>query len=269
MAESVTEQVTSLVKRVTGLLGRKISSIFVVLFNNKNAGSFGALAGFALAIVFAWKFLRAPDRPPRRKRRSGPSASNSGLANVEPSNSEVYPQLLNLKDIDAIEAINRPTELTLGQVVRKKLNGGRKVTCQLLGVILEERTTAELQKQASVRKPVFEVLSELTKSCDVYLMETVEDDESEERVLAALEDAGIFKLGVLVKEKVLFCSTENGRSSFVRQLEPDWHIDTSAEIVSTLSRFIRHQLLISPATASFLSSNVYTSSSLEQYFSCV
>jgi len=35
--------------------------------------------------------------------------------------------------------------------------------------------------------------------------------------------------------QVLFCSTENGRSSFVRQLEPDWHIDTDLEIIHQLS----------------------------------
>lgn len=35
--------------------------------------------------------------------------------------------------------------------------------------------------------------------------------------------------------QVLFCSTEIGRTSFVRQLEPDWHIDTNPEIVSQLA----------------------------------
>lgn len=35
--------------------------------------------------------------------------------------------------------------------------------------------------------------------------------------------------------QVLFCSTENGRSSFVRQLEPDWHIDSNPEIVTQLA----------------------------------
>lgn len=35
--------------------------------------------------------------------------------------------------------------------------------------------------------------------------------------------------------QVLFCGTEIGRTSFVRQLEPDWHIDTNPEIVSQLA----------------------------------
>lgn len=35
--------------------------------------------------------------------------------------------------------------------------------------------------------------------------------------------------------QVLFCSTEVGRTSFVRQLEPDWHIDSNPEIVTQLA----------------------------------
>lgn len=35
------------------------------------------------------------------------------------------------------------------------------------------------QKQATVRSSVLEVLLEITKYCDLYLMETVLDDESE------------------------------------------------------------------------------------------
>lgn len=44
--------------------------------------------------------------------------------------------------------------------------------------------------------------------------------------------------------QVLFCNTENGRSSFVRQLEPDWHIDTNPEIISQLAVcYLRSSLL--------------------------
>jgi hypothetical protein len=40
--------------------------------------------------------------------------------------------------------------------------------------------------------------------------------------------------------QVLFCSTENGRTSFVRQLEPDWHIDSNPEIVTQLAVYYHH-----------------------------
>lgn len=81
-----------------------------------------------------------------------------------------------------------------------------QMTCQLLGVILEEKSPEELQvyswlylnlfflknlvwvnwiytlflqKHATVRPSVVEILLEITKYCDLYLMETVLDDESE------------------------------------------------------------------------------------------
>jgi hypothetical protein len=110
-----------------------------------------------------------------------------------------------------------------------------QVTCQLIGVVFEEKSPEELQKHATVRPSVVELLLEISKYCDFYLMETVLDDKSEENALAALESAGLFKTGRLNKEKVLFCSSEVGRTSFVRQLESDFHIDTSLEIISQLS----------------------------------
>nr|GMD86845.1 peroxisome biogenesis protein 22-like [Ipomoea batatas] len=50
---------------------------------------------------------------------------------------------------------------------------------RLLGVILEETSPEELQKQATVKPSVLKVLLEITKCCDLYLMERVLDDESE------------------------------------------------------------------------------------------
>ncbi|MBA0730287.1 hypothetical protein Golax_020391, partial [Gossypium laxum] len=161
------------------------------------------------------------------------------------------------------------------------------VTCRLLGVILEESSPEELQKQATVKSSVLDVLLEITKYCDLYLMERVIDDESEKIVLLALENAGIFTSGGLVKDKVLFCSTENGRTSFVRQLEPDWHIDTNPEIVSQLAilepfsrhnanddfywvqRFIKYQLHVSPTRPERTAPNVFSCPSLEHFFGCV
>jgi hypothetical protein len=133
-------------------------------------------------------------------------------------------------------------------------------------VILEETTSEELQNHATVRPSVVEVLLEIAKFCDIYLMEHILDDESGEKVLSALSETGIFAGGGLIKDKVLFCSTENGRTSFVRQLEPDWHIDTSPEIVHQLARFIKYQLHISPQHPERIASNVFSSTSLEQYF---
>ncbi|GKC96721.1 peroxisome biogenesis protein 22, partial [Tanacetum coccineum] len=80
-----------------------------------------------------------------------------------------------------IDEFFQPVKPTLGQIVRQRLSDGRKVTCRLLGVILEESTAEELQNKATVRSSVLDVLLEITKFCDLYLMETILDDESEVR----------------------------------------------------------------------------------------
>ncbi|OAY63539.1 Peroxisome biogenesis protein 22 [Ananas comosus] len=200
--------------------------------------SFTTLAALAITLVFAWKLLRAPaDQQRRPRRRPTPSISSSTSrtrSGTRPS-SDVFLSSGDSRAQDAVDQFFQPVKLTLEQLVRHKLCEGRKVTCQLLGVILQETTPEELQKHATVRSSVLEVLLEITKFCDVYLMERILDDESEEKVLSALSDAGVFTTGGLVKDKVLFCSTENGRISFVRQLEPDWHIDTNPEIIHQLA----------------------------------
>ncbi|PKU85772.1 peroxisome biogenesis protein 22 isoform X1 [Dendrobium catenatum] len=267
MSDRVADDAISLVRRLTRNLNRKVSDIVLLLLNHKSAGSFGAVAGLAIAVVFTWKFLRSPpDRGRRRtpKRNVLPSANggpSSGVAAEDP------PTVPNLRDSDGVQENGSPYELSLGQIVRKRLGGCRKVTCQLLGVILEEKNPEELQKHATVRPSVVEVLQEITKCCDFYLMERVLDDESEERVLSAMENAGLFGSGGLNRDKVLFCGTENGRISFVRQIESDWHIDSNLDIISQLTRFIRCQLYIYSDDLGQIAPNVITSTSLEQYLS--
>ncbi|XP_020599083.1 peroxisome biogenesis protein 22 [Phalaenopsis equestris] len=270
MFDRVADDAISLVRRLARNLNRKVSDVVVLLLNHKNAGSLGAIAGLAIAVVFTWKFLRTP---PGRERRRSPKRSalpsengsvSSGVAAVDEDTSTVP----NLRDSDVIQENGSPNELRLGQIVRKRLGGCRKVTCQLLGVILEEKNPEELQKQATVRPSVVEVLREIAKCCDFYLMERVLDDESEERVLSALENNGLFGSGGLTRDKILFCSTENGRISFVRQIEADWHIDSNLDIISQLTRFIRCQLYISSDDdLGQIAPNVITSTSLEQYLS--
>ncbi|KAI0529174.1 hypothetical protein KFK09_001721 [Dendrobium nobile] len=217
MSDRVADDAISLVRRLTRNLNRKVSDIVLLLLNHKSAGSFGAVAGLAIAVVFTWKFLRSPpDRGRRRtpKRNVLPSANggpSSGVAAEDP------PTVLNLRDSDGVQENGSPYE----------------VTCQLLGVILEEKNPEELQ----------------------------------ERVLSAMENAGLFGSGGLNRDKVLFCGTENGRISFVRQIESDWHIDSNLDIISQLTRFIRCQLYISSDDLGQIAPNVITSTSLEQYLS--
>ncbi|XVE92880.1 hypothetical protein REPUB_Repub01dG0141600 [Reevesia pubescens] len=217
--------------------------------------------------------MRSPAAPPRRQpKRQFPTTSSSSISTQ--SNPALMPSGVcssseDLRAQNVVDEFFQPLKPTLGQIVRQKLSEGRKVTCRLLGVILEENSPEELQKQATVKSSVLDVLLEITKFCDLYLTERVIDDESEKNVLLALENAGIFTSGGLVKDKVLFCSTENGRTSFVRQLEPDWHIDTNPEIVSQLARFIKYQLHVSPVRPEKTAANVFSSPSLEHFFGCV
>ncbi|RDY00042.1 Peroxisome biogenesis protein 22 [Mucuna pruriens] len=262
------QELFHLIKRFGAYVTFKISNLFSLSLHNLDSRSIGAIAGLAVAIVFTWRLLRSPSGSQRRQqKRQGASSSNPGVATH--SNASVVPSDACSPSDDSraqnvVDEFFQPVKPTLGQIVRQKLSEGRKVTCRLLGVILEESIPEELQvDQATVRSSVLEVLLEITKFCDLYLMERVLDDESEKRVLVALEEAGVFTSGGLVKDKVLFCSTENGRSSFVRQLEPDWHIDSNPEIVSQLARFIKYQLHVAPYKPERTAANVFSAPSLE------
>lgn len=261
------DELADLVRRLVDALAHYADRLPFDLDRQK-LRSLTTLAAISITLLFAWKMLRAPQEQPRRpRRRAAPSSSNTSTRS--------RPGALTTTDAcssadsrahDAVNQLFQPVNLTLEQLVRHKLSEGRRFTCRLLGVILEETSPEELQNHVTVKPSVVEVLLEIAKFCDVYLMERVLDDESEGKVISALTEAGLFAGGGLIKDKVLFCSTENGRTSFVRQLEPDWHIDTSPEIVHQLARFIKYQLHISPQRPERIATNVFSAPSLEQYF---
>uniref|UniRef100_A0A453DE50 Uncharacterized protein n=1 Tax=Aegilops tauschii subsp. strangulata TaxID=200361 RepID=A0A453DE50_AEGTS len=151
-------------------------------------GSFGAVAGFAIAVVFAWKFLRSSSTPRPRRPAAPKRPSAAGSAAPAPDG--------------PAEPAGDSATLTTRQIVARRLGGCRRVTCQLIGIVFEEKTPEELQNHATVKPSVVELLLEISKYCDFYLMETVLDDKSEENALMALENAGLFKSGGLMKEKV-------------------------------------------------------------------
>ncbi|XVF66964.1 hypothetical protein PTKIN_Ptkin10aG0082200 [Pterospermum kingtungense] len=267
------DDLIQLIKRLGTYLALKMSNLFPISLQKLDPRSVGAIAGLAVAIIFTYRLMRSPAAPPRRQpKRQFPTTSSSAIStqsNATSMPSGVCSSSEDSRAQNVVDEFFQPVKPTLGQIVRQKLSEGRKVTCRLLGVILEESCPEQLQKQATVKSSVLEVLLEITKFCDLYLMERVIDDESEKNVILALENAGIFTSGGLVKDKVLFCSTENGRTSFVRQLEPDWHIDTNPEIVSQLARFIKYQLHVSPIRPERTAANVFSSPSLEHFFGCV
>lgn len=267
--ESFKEELLRLIRGFGSSLSNRASHLIAFLFDPRHASSIGALAGFAIALLYTWKYLKTPgNRRKRSEKREGPSelqgsseGTSSGISSaVAHSLTQPTQRGVVLREPEA------PVQLTMAQIVRRQLNGGRKMTCHLLGVVFEESSSEELQKHAVVRPAVVDVLLELARACDLYLMARLLDDESEGIVLAALEAVGLFSVGGLNRNKVLFCSTEAGRSSFVRQLEPDWHVDTSVETLSQLARFIRYELYISPKGTGDIAPNVFGSESLEMYF---
>eukprot|EP00850_Spirogloea_muscicola_P012089 SM000077S21563 [mRNA] locus=s77:208509:209981:- [translate_table: standard] len=151
-------------------------------------------------------------------------------------------------------------------MVKLQLQGARKMTCQVLGVVLEEATPEELQLSATVVGSSVEVLKEIGRVCDLYLLVRVLDNDSEERARSALEAGGLFESNYVNRDKVLFCSTEVGITSFVRQLEPEWHVDSSGETVSQLARFVRYELHIAGPGGAVTAPNVVSASSLSRYF---
>lgn len=269
MSDRVYDDDVSLLRRLFKYLNRKFTDVVPLLLNHKSASSVGAIAGLAIAVVFTWKFLKSPPGRGRRNppKRRGFPPSNGDFSVGEASGAEDSSAVPTWGDSDAVQENGSPCALSVGQTVRRKLGGCRKMTCQLLCVILEEKSPEELQKHATVRPSVVEILLEIAKCCDFYLMERVLDDESEERVLSAMENAGLFVSGGLTRDKVLFCSTENGRISFVRQIEADWHVDSNLDIISQLARFIRCQLYISSDELGQIAPNVITAASLEQHLS--
>lgn len=265
--ESFREEILQILSRLGASFSSKIPHFIAFFFDPMHANSIGALAGFAIALICTWKYLKAPGKQQKRleKREERPESSKEYTAAASSTSVSLHHTHSTQRGA-VIRDPQIPIQLTLTQLVRKQLNGARKMTCQLLGVVFEETSPEELQKHAVVRPAVVDVLLELAQACDLYLMARLLDDESEVNALTALESVGLFSFGGLNRNKVLFCSTEAGKTSFVRQLEPDWHIDTSMETISQLSRFVRYELHVSPKGTGSLAPHVLGSESLESYF---
>ncbi|VFQ83286.1 unnamed protein product [Cuscuta campestris] len=141
MADSLKDIFTQLIKRF-----RRFLSV-------KDSRSFGAFAGLAFAVLFAWTLLRKSSCNQRRRLKpptGGPSSSSSrtnrssNAAAIETSTTTTACSPLPIDSRAQHVSDNVSQRITpmpmLGKIVKQRLNGGRKVTCQLLGVILEETT---------------------------------------------------------------------------------------------------------------------------------
>lgn len=255
-----------------GVIATRVSKLLALLSQNKNAGSWGAVAGLALAIICAWRYVGKGRDSPRFRKREGPSripepdprAGTSRASGVSYSTTQATQRGRGIDQPVQMQ----PAQVTLGQSVQHHLLGGRRMTLTTLGVLFNETSPEELQENgAMLRSGAAETVKELARACDLYLVTQCLDDTSEMAVMSALESAGLFAQGMVNRDKVLFCSTPQGRASFVRQLEPDWHVDTSGDIINQLARFVQHQLHVtSGAVPRATGSEVIQAEGLAQYF---
>ncbi|XP_057815728.1 peroxisome biogenesis protein 22 isoform X2 [Cryptomeria japonica] len=204
MENSTFDRILQIIRNSSTQLTIRVSRLIALLSLNKSATSIGAFAGLALAIVFTWRSLKAPRRYHRRtnKRTSTRGIDHTSQVDRDSISSSGYS---GGKSSFKRQNVS-PKQLTMVQVVRQKLKGARKVTCNMLGVVLEELSSIDLQAHAIVRPSVVDFLFEIAKACDLYLIVRVLDDESEERVLSALDSVGLFTTAGLNRNKYRFFS---------------------------------------------------------------
>ncbi|KAJ6989563.1 hypothetical protein NC653_022201 [Populus alba x Populus x berolinensis] len=149
--------------------------------------------------------------------------------------------------------------------IEREEEKGHYVVC--VEVILEESSPENLQNCEP--KQLCEVLcagSAVRKSQNIVIFISWKEFlmmRANKRIMQLWKMKEFSLHGGLVKDK------KTGRSSFVRQLEPDWHIDTNPEILFQLARFIKYQLHVSPTRIERTAANVFSSPSLEQFFGCI
>ena len=108
-----------------------------------------------------------------------------------------------------------------------------------------------MQESATLRPEAADILREIARNCAVFLVAQVEDDTGEATCRGALEAGGLVgsKPGQIPAQRLLFCSTLDGKVSIVRQLEPQLHIDAHPKTVRpALSQTSQKDFQSSPVT---------------------
>mmetsp|Transcript_1209 Transcript_1209/g.3736 ORF Transcript_1209/g.3736 Transcript_1209/m.3736 type:complete len:223 (+) Transcript_1209:287-955(+) len=110
-------------------------------------------------------------------------------------------------------------------------------------------------------------LTKLVSRHDVYVIVRVDSDRTEDLVSEAFKRSGLYEHG-LNPLKIVYCETEVGRVSAVRQLEPHLHVDCDAEVVRKLQRFVHQLAYLNPngARAGNFNANVLECTSIAKLF---
>lgn len=280
MASRGVQQLMALLHSLAQQLASRLGHLLQLLNQNQASAGLAAVAAFAISVFFAWRFSRLRPGAPRRVRRKedqpsatrAPASAASAAAAAAAGREGSGPGASTggISSSSAPGASSRAHSSPLAAAVRQHLGGAQRVTCHVLGVLIQQQTPEDLQAEGAVLIPgAAEVLMEVARQADVYLMARVEDDSSEVAIMSALEAGGVTVPGSPFNStKLLFCSTDTGIMSFVRQLEPDLHVDSSLAVVDQLKRFVKRELYVqrSARQAGITAANVITTSSLEDYF---
>ncbi|CAE7275370.1 PEX22, partial [Symbiodinium pilosum] len=74
---------------------------------------------------------------------------------------------------------------------------------------------------------------EFCQSCEVFAFSVADSDAREAQVLQMLDSLGARRAG-FKRHRLMFSSTQEGRVSMVRQLQPDLHLEASPEVAEAL-----------------------------------
>eukprot|EP01026_Neomeris_dumetosa_P031761 TRINITY_DN2519_c0_g1_i1.p1 TRINITY_DN2519_c0_g1~~TRINITY_DN2519_c0_g1_i1.p1 ORF type:complete len:254 (-),score=6.86 TRINITY_DN2519_c0_g1_i1:384-1145(-) len=174
-----------------------------------------------------------------------------------------------------VQQVPQPQEIDntkpIARLIRQRLQGQvNRVTISTLGVVLEEKDPSDVLRGSGIVDGITEIVQEIMKVCDVYLINQVVDDFSEELIMNTLESSGLIGSGSnqFPPHKVLFCSKLEGKIAMARQLESQLHIDNDPIVIHELGRFLPRVLLIDsegrppiPGTR-----NIWGARSLREYF---
>eukprot|EP01024_Parvocaulis_polyphysoides_P023949 TRINITY_DN2202_c0_g1_i3.p1 TRINITY_DN2202_c0_g1~~TRINITY_DN2202_c0_g1_i3.p1 ORF type:complete len:259 (-),score=26.51 TRINITY_DN2202_c0_g1_i3:191-967(-) len=220
------------------------------------------LLGF-LGIIIAWYYWGNAPHDDR-----GANNMRNNQANLHHQRSALVRQRAEQQAAEQQEIDNSKP---IARLIRQRLHGQvRRVTVSTLGVVLEEKDPMDILRGSGVVDGITEIIQEMMKVCDVYLINQVVDNLSEELIMNTLESSGLIGTGQgqFPAHKILFCSKPEGKIAMARQLESELHIDNDPVVIHELGRFLPRVLLIDsegkppiPGTR-----NIWGAKSLREYF---
>uniref|UniRef100_A0A7S0VXT3 Peroxisome biogenesis protein 22 n=1 Tax=Polytomella parva TaxID=51329 RepID=A0A7S0VXT3_9CHLO len=235
------------------------------------------ILGLALLIFGYYRYNRSENRNTSQRGLTSSSSSSSQQRSSNNSSSSVgrdYTQtLVGSSQIYSPSSSSSSKNVVLGsQSLASQLNGVKKIVLVVQGTVLVERTAEEVEISTTIVPEAQELVKELSKYVEIYLVAHVLGDIGQAFVSTAIEAAGILgnKPGQIKPHRLLFCQKLEGKISFSRQIEPDIHIDGHPSTVKELKRFLPRLVLIhnglDDQVLESLGPNVVLSESLVKFF---